>query len=272
METDDITARGEALTRIIPYVGLSALLCVIIITIAVYLLTLAFPSIIHLLDGPSLYYYPSTDASGNSYPPPNPTRNLLEILFFIGGTVIAIGVYVAYQQLKDGNRQSRTAERTQKGNLFVAIEQRWSSPEVRAGKSKIAEIAREFYGKNQILTGEDNVAYLRRLFDPLRSHMCDRLRDLYKSSQSQDTYANIMSVTDFFEYVGLLVYNNYVNIEDIEYLVGVPAVVLYEHLELHIDELRDESQYYNQSRKRYVTGEYALYEYLVEQLMPRFLL
>jgi len=239
-------ARLEAVSRFISAAGLAVLLLSAATVIAVRLLIMAFPG---MLDGRDII-----EAGLH----PNYLRNILELISFVSGLLLVITAIFAGGFTIS---QIREAEKTRLATLYTTLEARWASPEMLKSKTAFDEISK---------------AYLRaKIFGPSKTDApYEVFADQYLSRLSEQNYAeysSVMSLIDFFEYIGMLELSGYLKIDDIKYLLGSVCIEVYAIMSVHIEKLRiQETERLTRNNLGNAPEQYLCFRNLVDQFKAQF--
>jgi len=210
------------------WLDIAAAICAaspVLIFAAGYVVT-HFASVRGVLDGKEVF-----DTAANS----NLIRNFLELLSFAASPVLAA---IAIAALAFARKQWEEAEHTRLANLYSSIEERWSSPQIRDSLVRIYNIDAQYNGAGGVTKAEFFHNILAKL--------------------PYAAYVRTMGIADFFEYIGMMVGNDYLDIDDVSKLMRLSVINAYDLLAVHVRELRFSSP-----------KAYAMFEALNERLKNR---
>lgn len=155
-------------------------------------------------------------------------------------------------------RQLVAAEQTRLATLYAHLESRWSSELIIKGRAALVRLMVD-YGEAHPGDGD---------IDRLRDYIDRRLNAMYRASY--EDYATTLSVIDFFEFVALIEARGYMDIADIEPVVGGTIVSVYDLLSVHLRGLIDSARAQRQAAGFAAPDDYVLLAELVEKFRARF--
>ncbi len=207
--------RLDAASRLISAAGLAAVLLAVAIIVAVRLLSMAFPA---MLNG--------QDVTGAGLHP-NYFRNVFELLSFIATTILGFtSVFALFYAIS----QTREARNTRLASLYATLEARWASPEMLKSKAMLNEISTEYETQRRL-----------GILPPPTLESIQNFADYFLCQLAVDDYgkySSAMSLAEYFEYIGMLEKREYLNLEDMEYLIGTVSTEVYSIMSVHIKRLQ----------------------------------
>jgi hypothetical protein len=187
----------------------------------IFLAGLAWPHFTDVLDGRDVLL------SNEKYP--NYVRNLFELTSFMATTAILATALWAFVFTKN---QIEEARDTRIATLHATLETRWSSDQMLKSKQEFVKLSEEYEKSTQAGTGNPDqkiqdfaVTYIEKL------QKCDYAR-----------YGSLMSLLDYFEFIGLLEKRGYVITEDIEYMFGTACILVCSVMSTYIEKRREKDR------------------------------
>jgi hypothetical protein len=177
--------------------------------------------------------------------PDNTFRDVWGITYNITNSFI---IFIAIFALIVAYIQSNEARKSRIAQVFIQIESRWSSKDLETGKSIIQTILSEFVNTHlssdssrlaAAMNADDTMAFLQSFFD-------DRLSKML--AEKPDQYEYVTSLFDFFDYIGLLVTNGYLQMAEVSDMVGDTVLLTYDLTEAHLQRLIDRRRQFHLAR------------------------
>jgi hypothetical protein len=186
-----------------------------------------------------------------------PLRNLFELLYFISQCAL---LGVALVALIFAGRQAREAENARLVSVYAQLEERWSSAQMLGAR----RLFREIMSKHQAYAADrqNPPMELAAYFD----------REMIRlGTNDVETYLNVLALADYLEFIGMLEDNGYVDIDDLEALMGELCVAVHDIMAVHIDAVRNRNRNLN-ARSGYVNvpDAYVSFSRLAGKFAARF--
>lgn len=182
-------------------------------------------------------------------------RGGFEFLYFLTNSFI---VFVAWYAITFARRQSEEAEKARLANVYIEVGNRWFAGPISDSRIAIANIAKA-YARELERRGLHGPRDPDVREQEMAEHFHEELTALL-GLKSSETYAKTMALANFFEDVGLMVYRQYLNIDDMEQLLKTAVISTYKYLRVHIDSRRRNENAYTM---------YQNFEWLADELISR---
>jgi hypothetical protein len=209
--------------RTIEYAANCAVVVIAVILVSVVLAKLAavdFPGLSEVLDGRDLLTLQDN---------PNYLRNLLELTSFLATTGVLATALWAFAFTKT---QIREAKDTRLATLYATLEQRWSSEQMLRSKALFSQMTRKYnqYASSVAKRDEEPISFPQFAHDFIMTLQATRQYD----------YFTLMALPEYLEYIGMLSKQKYLNIDDIDYILGMVYIEVASTFAVHIDHLREQ--------------------------------
>ncbi len=183
------------------------------------LLLLGWPHLRDILDGRDVVTPHSPDY-------PNYVRNLFELTSFIATTAVLITALFAFVFTRT---QIKEARDTRLAALYATLESRWASDEMLRSKAEFAAISIAYERSRRLAPAGQQP-------QPLADFAAVYLADLRENDYGK--YSSLMSLIEYLEYIGMLEKNEYLSLDDIQFILGTVCIEVYSVMSKHIEEIR----------------------------------
>lgn len=186
-----------------------------------------------------------------------PLRNLFELFYFISQCALLLVAGIA---LIFAKRQSQEARNARLVSVYAQLEERWSSTQMLLAR----KLFREIMSKHRAYraSGQTPAMEIAAFFE------CEMKR---LGAADVETCLNILALADYLEFIGMLEDNGFVDLKELEALMGELCVTVHDIMAEHIEGARALNRSLNaQSGYVNVPDGYASFSRLAEKFADRF--